>query len=158
MMDIFMILSGLLLGSALYTDCLSGKIPNALTLAFACTGLCFHIFFSGLSSGGFEWVQGLAAGTGLFIIPYIAGGTGGGDVKLFGALGALTGPGAVFWIFIYSALCAGIICAFKMMANRKTLLNRNDDVPDAALGNKTIAYTGPAVLGYLIYLPAGNLF
>jgi len=158
MMDIFMILSGLLLGSALYTDCLSGKIPNALTLAFACTGLCFHIFFSGLSSGGFEWVQGLAAGTGLFILPYIAGGTGGGDVKLFGALGALTGPGAVFWIFIYSALCAGIICAFKMMANRKTLLNRNDDVPDAALGNKTIAYTGPAVLGYLIYLPAGNLF
>jgi len=153
-----MILSGLLLGSALYTDCLSGKIPNALTLAFACTGLCFHIFFSGLSSGGFEWVQGLAAGTGLFILPYIAGGTGGGDVKLFGALGALTGPGAVFWIFIYSALCAGIICAFKIMANRKTLLNQNDDVPDAALENKTIAYTGPAVLGYLIYLPAGNLF
>jgi prepilin peptidase CpaA len=152
MMDIFMILSGLLLGSALYTDCLSGKIPNALTLAFACTGLCFHIFFSGLSSGGFEWVQGLAAGTGLFILPYIAGGTGGGDVKLFGALGALTGPGAVFWIFIYSALCAGIICAFKIM------VNRNGDMANAALENKTIAYTGPAVLGYLIYLPAGNLF
>ena len=158
MMDIFMILSGLLLGAALYTDCLSGKIPNTLTLAFACTGLCFHIFFSGFFSGGLESVQGFAAGAGLFILPYIWGGTGGGDVKLFGAIGAVTGPGAVFWIFIYSALCAGIICGFKMMAGRKIILNRNGDMAAPALENKTIAYTVPAVLGYLIYLPAGNPF
>jgi len=38
------------------------------------------------------------------------------------------------------------------------MVNRNGDMANAALENKTIAYTGPAVLGYLIYLPAGNLF
>lgn len=141
------------MGCSLYTDLSAEKIPNGLTLAFACAGAGLHLSLSGFPQGGMVALSGLGTGLAVFMLPYCLGGTGAGDVKLFGALGTLLGPGAVGWIFLYSALFAGIFSLFRIVGTRAP----------AGLGRKgpispTFAYTGPAALGYLFWGAAGGLF
>ena len=51
---------------------------------------------------------GLALGIGLFIIPYVLGGMGAGDVKLMGAAGAILGPKGVIIASILVILAGGV--------------------------------------------------
>src|SRR5512139_2838796 len=82
--------------SAAWTDAKTGRIPNWLTLPLLPVGLAF-----GVLDGGLLGLGSAALGCMLcFAIPYgllhFSRGTaiGGGDVKLFAALGALLGPRA----------------------------------------------------------------
>ena len=160
MTDIFVLSAGILLGSALYTDLGTGKIPNGLTLFFACAGICLHL--SGAGQGGAVAMKGLGTGLAVFMVPYALGGTGAGDVKLFGALGALLGPLAVCWIFLYSALFAGGVCLFRIARIKQSPLAEGFHFFPTARRNReispTFAYTGPAVLGYLSWTVVGGLF
>jgi prepilin peptidase CpaA len=92
---------------AMITDIRSNRIPNWLTLPAIITGLCFNFISAG--AGGFLFgVEGLLLGVGLFIVLYIIGGMGAGDVKLMGAVGAMLGPQMVLWAAFYTALAGGI--------------------------------------------------
>ena len=88
------------------TDTFLGEIPNPLNLALLLSAIFYHGLTSG-ASGVVASLLGLLLGGALLMIPYLLGGTGGGDVKALAALGALLGPAAIFQMFLYTGLIGG---------------------------------------------------
>jgi prepilin peptidase CpaA len=94
------------------------KIPNLVTLPTMVVALAYHSFSNGL--GGFLFSGGgLILGIGLFIIPYILGGMGAGDVKLMGALGAVLGPTGILATSIMVILAGGVYGLILFALNPK---------------------------------------
>ncbi len=56
---------------------------------------------------------------GIFLIPFILGGMGGGDVKLMAAIGALKGWQFVFYTTIYTGLAGGVIVILILIKEKK---------------------------------------
>jgi prepilin peptidase CpaA len=109
--------AGLLVLLAVYSDIRWRKIPNCLTLPAIALG--FFSNFLGNSWNGLVFAfLGLLLGTGLLVLPYLFGGMGGGDVKLMGALGAMLGSYAVLNIFLYTTLAGGAIGIVVAIANK----------------------------------------
>jgi prepilin peptidase CpaA len=105
---------------AAVTDVRTGKIYNWLTYPAMLVGLIGHAMAGGLigSPGGVDAparmglmgsALGLAVGMGPLLLAWLAGGIGGGDAKIMGAVGALGG-----WTFAISALFFGLIVALVM--------------------------------------------
>src|SRR5438105_11874671 len=84
-----------MVAAAAWTDLHTRRIPNWIPVSGAIIG----VIFGGLSS-----LTGAALGFGIFIILYMAGGMGAGDVKLFSAVGALVGPQQLIVVFIFTGL------------------------------------------------------
>lgn len=103
---------------ALITDLRSRKIPNALTFSAVTVGLVYHLATGGgtmlLQSAG-----GMLLGLALFMIPYLMGGMGAGDVKLIAALGAMLGPRAIANICLFTALAGGIYALGVILLRRE---------------------------------------
>lgn len=98
-LDIVLIL--LLIGSA-FTDLRYRKIPNLLTIPALLSGLVLQ----GIAAGGpgvLESFLGIGTGFFLFLLPFISGAMGGGDLKLAAAIGALKG-----WVFLLQAMVVSV--------------------------------------------------
>ena len=89
--------------AAAVSDVATRRIPNTVTLGGLAVGLAIHAAIGAVDAGLTGALRGLGFALGgavaCGIIPFIAwrrGEMGGGDVKLFGAIGALLGPAAGF--------------------------------------------------------------
>lgn len=102
------IAAAVLLAAAFVTDVRKHTISNRLTLSFFGGAVLFHLISSGWQ-GGADAATGAAAGFVPLLLLHMAKGIGAGDVKLFGALGAWIGSGAVLQMVLYSILYAGLI-------------------------------------------------
>ncbi|MDQ0060964.1 A24 family peptidase [Paenibacillus harenae] len=100
--------AAVLLIVAFITDVSKQIIPNRLTIFFFGAGVLFHLIAGGIHDGAAA-VAGAAAGFVPLLLLHLAKGIGAGDVKLFGALGAWIGVGAVLQLLLYSILYAGLI-------------------------------------------------
>jgi prepilin peptidase CpaA len=89
------------------TDFRFQRIPNGVTYPTIIFAILYHSVMSG-PSGFFTSLYGLFVGIAILFIPYLMGGTGAGDVKFIGALGALTGPSGIICITLYAALAGGV--------------------------------------------------
>ena len=85
--------------AAAWSDFRTRRIPNWITVPGAALGFAMQAFYGGLH-GALASLTGAGLGLGVFIALYIAGGMGAGDVKLFSAVGALTGPQALILVFV----------------------------------------------------------
>jgi prepilin peptidase CpaA len=115
----------IVLAVATFTDLRYRRIPNWLVLPFLLAGVVVSpwrtdwgdisqgIGWHGL--GQFRWhglgqsFAGLGLGLLTFGFLYWLGGMGGGDVKLFAALGAWLGPVQMFWALFFTSLFGGIM-------------------------------------------------
>jgi len=93
--------------AAAWSDIRTRRIPNWMTVSGAVAGTALHIVYGG-TYGGLQALAGLALGLAIFIGLYAAGGMGAGDVKLFGAVGAFTGPQAMVVVFVFTGLLGGL--------------------------------------------------
>lgn len=106
------------LSIAVVTDLRRRRIYNVLTLPMMVAGLILNAVNSGLD--GLAWaLGGLLLGAALFFIPVAMGGMGAGDLKLLAALGALGGPGFVFWCAIYASIIGGAYAVAALLAKRQ---------------------------------------
>jgi len=110
----------ILLLLSLYFDLTKKKIPNFLTLPAIIWGLLSNTVTGGLEGFIFS-SYGLLLGIALFIIPFILGGMGGGDVKLLGAVGAMKGAQFVFHATLFTALCGGVLAIIYLIINGQFL-------------------------------------
>ena len=107
------------------TDLRTRRIPNALSGSAFLLALSLHF----AEGGTREVMKSLAAALlcGLvFLLFYLAGGMGAGDVKLIAAQGALLGLGNVLPLLAVTAIAGGImalVVAFRRGQVRQTLTN-----------------------------------
>ncbi len=107
-MEGYFILLVIILIPAMYMDSKYGRIPNYLTIGGVLIGISYHLIIHGTTGLIFS-LKGLSIGFFLLIILYLFGAIGGGDVKLFAAIGALTGMSFVINSLVYSILYGGMI-------------------------------------------------
>lgn len=102
---------------ATYTDIRWRTIPNSLTFPAIIIGLGLHTLHSGWAGFTLSLV-GITFGALLFLLFFLAGGMGAGDVKLMGAIGALTGPVIAVSATLLTFLIGGLAATGKMILDR----------------------------------------
>jgi prepilin peptidase CpaA len=99
-------------------DLRTRRIPNALTTAMAVFGVGLALTgISGVSVGAS--VLGFAIGLGLMLPGHALGATGGGDVKLMGAVGAIVGPTVVLRAFLFTGIAGGVLALAVAVRRRR---------------------------------------
>ena len=95
-------------GTGALIDLATRRIPNSVVAVTAVVGLAAAV--SGVSDVSFGSSL-LGSGGGMFLMlpGHLFGGTGAGDVKLFGAAGAVMGVERIMWAFLYTVLAGGVL-------------------------------------------------
>ena len=107
-----------------YHDFRYRRIPNAIVLGAFLSGIIINTVQRGWI-GLFESSAGCALAISLMLVLRLFGGLGTGDVKLFGAIGALIGIQLVFSTFVIIVLIGGVlavISALRAGTGRQTML------------------------------------
>lgn len=89
-------------------DVHSRRIPNFVTLPGIALGLLLHGMAGGWRSMAFAALAGLICGV-VFLVFWLAGGMGAGDVKLMTAIGTVAGLHLVGYLLILTALAGGVM-------------------------------------------------
>ena len=121
----FLVAAVIVSGIAAWTDWRTGNIPNWLTFGTFAVAPIAHLAVSfarhatateAFANAGYSLAGGLVCGF-LPLLLYRRGGIGGGDVKLFAAIGALlrtmVGIEAEFYCFMAAALIAPAHLAYE---------------------------------------------
>lgn len=106
-------------------DVRTRRIPNFITFPGILCGLILHFVVGGWRDLGFAALSCLICG-GIFLVFWLAGGMGAGDVKLMAAVGCLGGLSNAAWLLILTALAGGVMAiAYAAWRGRlrETLLN-----------------------------------
>lgn len=152
-------------------DVQHGLIPNRLLLAAAVLGLVLHAGF-GAAAGGVSGVlsailHGFLGSVACALLPlllYALGGLGGGDVKLFAALGLLTGPLLGLEVQLYAFALGGVYAGARLAYEglllssvwRSLMLligGRRDASIDLSCAARTIRFA-PAICGGALLMTA----
>src|SRR5262249_55788036 len=124
-----------LLAAASCTDLRRMKVPKVLTLAALGAGVLFNLIrgpwlgaqgsgvwclgggsgLLGASDGFLFALAGFLTGFGLFFLLWILGACGGGDVKLFAALGAWLGPVLALYVLIATIPLVFVITLVRIL-------------------------------------------
>ena len=121
--SLFRLLSGgvfsVLLVIACVTDVRWRRIPNALVLTLALTGFAFSVWVDPWLVGLGRAMGGLSLGFGIWIVFYVIGAIGAGDVKLFAAAGAWLGPAATWRAALVGAALGGALAIAMLLRQRR---------------------------------------
>ncbi|MGI4828341.1 MAG: A24 family peptidase [Janthinobacterium lividum] len=107
------------------TDLRSRRIPNLLTGPAMLLGLILHFAAGGWTECGSSLLALVLCGA-VFLVFQLAGGMGGGDVKLIAAEACLLGLSSAGSLLLYTVLCGGLmglLLAIKQGQIRQTLQN-----------------------------------
>lgn len=102
--------AGLFGAAASIEDLIRRSISNWTVIGALVAGLACQVIANGWIGLGYG-LAGAAAGFGVFLIFYILGGMGGGDVKLMAGFGAMLGAGRLLQAAFFTALTGGILAA-----------------------------------------------
>jgi prepilin peptidase CpaA len=111
-------------------DIAQRRIPNWLNFAGMAGGVLFSASLGAAQL--YASLLGLVAGMALQLIPFFYGWLGAGDVKLFGAIGAIFGLSWIPRLFVYSALLGGIVALVSLAFTEEfkyRLFKRNLTIP-----------------------------
>jgi Flp pilus assembly protein protease CpaA len=112
MMTVQMVAVATFVTAALVTDVRTLKIPNWLTVSAFVAGLVFHAATQqGWNRLTFA-LGGFAVGFGIMLLLWLIGGSGAGDVKLMGALGAWIGAKPTLIVFLFTGVLALTMVGF----------------------------------------------
>jgi prepilin peptidase CpaA len=105
--------------SAVY-DVRSRRIPNFITLPAIAFGLLLHAVYGGWRQLATAAAGGMICGL-IFLVFYLAGGMGAGDVKLITATGCIAGLSLIGHLLLLTALAGGVM-AISLALYRRQLM------------------------------------
>lgn len=103
-----------------YTDLRRQIILNCVVFPSLLLAFGYYAFTAGLA-GVMASLSGFFLGLSLFILPYLLGGMGAGDVKLLAVVGAFKGAEFVFFCFLATSLAGGLISLVLLVRRRQLL-------------------------------------
>jgi len=98
----------------IYYDVKYRRIPNAYVLAALISGITINTTFGGLS-GALSSLGGCGLAFVLIFTLHVFGAMGAGDVKLFSAIGAVTGAPLVMPTFLVVVLTGGLLAIVSVI-------------------------------------------
>ena len=98
----------------IYYDVRYRRIPNVLVLATLVAGISINTVFNGLQ-GTLSSVEGFALAFFPMLLMHIFGAMGAGDVKLFGAVGAVLGVSLVPLAFVVVVMLGAVLAIYTML-------------------------------------------
>ena len=111
----FLVCAAVVATAAAVSDARKRKIPNRLTLSALAVAVVTRAAIEGWSGFGSAITATLVAG-GFFFLFFLAGGMGGGDVKLMAAVGAWAGVGQVIPVLVAAAIAGGFLAVYYLIA------------------------------------------
>lgn len=108
-----------------YFDVKSRRVPNLLTGPAILLGLLLHLVLGGWNDLASSAAAGLFCGL-VFLIFYLAGGMGAGDVKLIAAVGCLCGLHNVAFLLALTGFAGGVMALCLALARgrlKQTFVN-----------------------------------
>lgn len=103
---------------ATITDIWRFKVYNMLTMPLIISGPIFYSIVYGYE-GTKESLIGMCFGFGIFIIPYILGGVGAGDVKFIGGLGSWLGLTTIATVTVIGCLATGVYAIVLIITHKQ---------------------------------------
>jgi prepilin peptidase CpaA len=106
-------------------DVKSRRIPNFITMPAFLFGLVLHLALGGWRQLLSSLAAGIICGL-VFLVFYLAGGMGAGDVKLILAVGAIAGLSHVAYLLVLTALSGGVMAIVWAVARgqlQQTIMN-----------------------------------
>lgn len=103
-----------------FFDVKSRRIPNFVTMPAFLFGLALHLALGGWGQLFTALAAGIICGL-VFLVFYIAGGMGAGDVKLIMAVGCLAGLSHVAYLLVLTALCGGAMAVVMALARGRLM-------------------------------------
>jgi prepilin peptidase CpaA len=138
---------------AAIADVATRKIPNLVTLGGLALGIVLHVALGIVDGGALGGLRGLGVSLGgalaCAIIPFLAwrrGEMGGGDVKLFAAIGALAGPAIGFDVQAMTFLLSFVVLFPYRLVRHGAL---RVGIANIGIGLKNLVRARPAKLAYL---------
>jgi prepilin peptidase CpaA len=160
------IFMGCLLVAAMVFDVRYRKIPNILTFPAMLAGMAYYTLTGG-GAGLLFSLGGLVTGLAVLFIFFLMGAMGAGDVKLMGAIGALSGFDVVINAALFSMVAGGvyalIVILFRYSACKEVLsrlflqlnyLMRTGKLAEISLKNRP----NEPKLCYAVAIAAGTFF
>jgi len=89
-------------------DVKSRRVPNFITGPAVLFGLLLHLTRGGWQQLLTSALAGLICGV-VFLLFYLAGGMGAGDVKLIAAVGCIAGLSNIGYVMVFTALAGGVM-------------------------------------------------
>jgi prepilin peptidase CpaA len=105
-------------GIGAFHDVRERRIPNHVTVPAMAAGLILHWIAGGPRGLADSALAGLIAGA-VFLIFFLAGGMGGGDVKLMAAVGCISGLSHLGVIVIATAIAGGVFAVAVSLYHRR---------------------------------------
>jgi len=99
--------------AATVEDLARRQVSNWICGAALIAGLGLHVISEGWR-GGVSALLGAITGFGVFLVFYLLGGMGGGDVKLMAGFGALLGVKRLLEAALWTAACGGVFAALAV--------------------------------------------
>lgn len=93
------------------------RIPNWLTGPAVVVGITLHTVTMQLTGLVFS-LEGAALGFGLFVILYVCGWMGAGDVKLYAAVGSFLGPAQTISAAMSIAIVGGLLALVVLVSHQ----------------------------------------
>lgn len=138
-------------GAAVVEDLARRNVSNLWPVAALLGGIGCQAYAGGWRGAG-SALLGAAAGFAVFLIFYLLGGMGGGDVKLMAGFGAVLGPGRLLYAALFTAIVGGILAlAVVMFDSVMRALGRRREKPPLS-----IPYAPAIAAGVILALFAAN--
>ena len=136
------------------------RIANWIPAAALAGGIGWQIGQRGVFYGSLAALGGTAVGFAVFLIFYLAGGMGGGDVKLMAGFGALLGWSGVLWAALWTAMLGGVLAvvAVAYRSARRAFAGRDEKAvtKEDRERRESIPYAPAITLGvWLSLVPKG---
>ena len=128
-------IAGIIGVAAIVDDVARRKIANWIPCSAFAAGLILQTVQGGWRGAGAA-LAGTAAGAGVFLIFYVMGGMGGGDVKLMAGFGAVLGVRRLLEAALWTAGCGGLMAALVIVAGyvRQIWRSRSSAKVEASAG------------------------